>query len=79
LGHILSNHGIEAEPEKINTITSFRPPKNKEKIRSFLGLVTYVGKFIPELANKTDPLRRLLRKDEKFIWGAKEQDAFDKL
>ncbi|XP_062121662.1 uncharacterized protein K02A2.6-like [Drosophila sulfurigaster albostrigata] len=77
LGHILSNHGIEADPEKINTITSFRPPKNKEE--SFLGLVNYVGKFSPELANKTDPLRRLLRKDEKFIWGVKEHDAFDKL
>jgi len=33
LGHILSNYGIEADPEKINTITSFRPPKNKEETR----------------------------------------------
>jgi len=78
LGHILSRRGIKADPEKINTITSFRPPRNKEETRSFLGLVTYVGKFIPVLANKTDPLRRLLRKHEKFLWGAEEQDAFDR-
>lgn len=71
LGHILSSQGIEADPEKIKIITSFRAPtsKNKEETRSFLGLVTYLGKFISELADKTDPFRRLLKNDVKFIWG----------
>ena len=47
LGHVLSARGIEVDPEKVQVITSFRDPKNKEEVRSFLGLVTYVGKFIP--------------------------------
>lgn len=68
LGHILSSEGIEADPEKVETIMGFRDPKNKEELRSFLGLVTYVGKFIPDLANHTDPLRRLLKTDVKFNW-----------
>jgi len=38
-----------------------------------------VGKFISELAKKTNPLRSLLRKDEKFIWGVEKKKAFDKL
>jgi len=79
LGHILSDTGISADPEKVQVITAFRPPKNKEELRSFLGLVTYVGRFLPDLADTTEPLRKLLKADEKFLWNQQEQQAFDKL
>lgn len=79
LGHILSSEGIEADPEKVETIMGFRDPKNKEELRSFLGLVTYVGKFIPDLANHTDPLRRLLKTDVKFNWTSDMKNSFDYL
>ncbi|XP_046868367.1 uncharacterized protein LOC124460828 [Drosophila willistoni] len=79
LGHILSDHGIEADPEKVKVITDFRAPKTKEETRSFLGLVTYVGKFIPDLANTTEPLKRLIKANTKFDWTNKEQQAFDTL
>ncbi|XP_054732030.1 uncharacterized protein K02A2.6-like [Anastrepha obliqua] len=69
LGHILSDKGIEVDPEKITTITTFRDPVTKEEVRSFLGLVTYVGKFIPDLATRTEPLRRLLIKENNFCVG----------
>ncbi|XP_043865317.1 uncharacterized protein K02A2.6-like [Drosophila mojavensis] len=77
LGHILSDHGIEADPEKVKVIAGFRAPKTKEETRSFLGLVTYVGKFIPDLANTTEPLRRLIKANTTFEWSVKEQRAFD--
>lgn len=57
----------------------FRDPKNKEELRSFLGLVTYVGKFIPDLANHTDPLRSLLKTDVKFNWTSDMRNSFDYL
>ncbi|XP_043063219.1 uncharacterized protein K02A2.6-like [Drosophila yakuba] len=79
LGHILSDSGIEVDPEKIEVIKSFRAPKNKEETRSFLGLITYVGKFIPDLADNTEPLRLLLRKDSIFQWGNTEEKTFQKL
>ncbi|XP_046868922.1 uncharacterized protein K02A2.6-like [Drosophila willistoni] len=77
LGHILSDHGIEADPEKVKVITDFRAPKTKEETRSFMGLVTYLGKFIPDLDNTTDPLKRLIKANTKFDWTNKEQQAFD--
>ncbi|XP_058977362.1 uncharacterized protein K02A2.6-like [Musca domestica] len=79
LGHILSDKGINPDPEKIDTIMNFRPPTNKEELRSFLGLVTYLGKFIPDLADLTDKLRNLMKKDVKFDWGHREDEAFLKL
>lgn len=44
-----------------------------------MGLVTYVGKFIPDLADTTEPLRGLLKLNEKFIWGEAQKLAFKQL
>nr|XP_041633522.1 uncharacterized protein K02A2.6-like [Drosophila kikkawai] len=79
LGHILSDKGIEVDPEKVKVITSFRAPKNKEEVRSFLGLVTYIGKFVSDLADNTEPLRKLLKSHETFCWGQPQEEAFQNL
>ncbi|XP_055858712.1 uncharacterized protein LOC129921081 [Episyrphus balteatus] len=62
---------------KLETIR--RELTNAEEVRSFLGLVNYVGKFIPNLATTTDPLRFLTKKGQKFVWKTEQQKSFDKL
>lgn len=79
LGHKLSANGITALPNKVDDIRNFRQPSNAEETRSFLGLVNFVGKFIPDLATITEPLRRLTKKDEAFFWQTEQQNAFDKI
>lgn len=79
LGHILSEKGVRPDIDKLESIRNFREPKSGEEVRSFLGLVNYVGKFIPDLATLTDPLRRLTKQHQSFAWGCEEQAAFDKL
>ena len=76
LGHCLSSNGINPDSEKVRTIIEFRDPETKEETRSFLGLVTYLGKFIPDLATITEPLRRLTKKDYKFNWNRKRHFNF---
>lgn len=79
IGHQLSADGIRPRHDKIAAIKNFRQPSTMEEVRSFLGLVNYVGKFIPNLATITEPLRRLTRNDIQFIWNEEQQHAFDKL
>lgn len=79
LGHRLSANGIKPTHDKILAIQQFRPPKTAEETRSFLGLVNFVGKFIPNLADTTEPLRRLTRKENKFTWDDEQQKAFEKI
>lgn len=79
LGHRLTPEGIKPTDSRVTSITKFREPENVGELRSFLGLVTYVGRFIPHLATRTDPLRALLRTGNKFVWSAKEQAAFDEI
>jgi len=50
-------------------------------VRSFLGLVGFSSRFIPDFAAKSEPgaLRVLCRKDEKFLWGKAQEEAFNTL
>ena len=44
---------------------------------TFLGFVNYLGKFLPNLSDKTSPLRKLLEKDVQWIWEKEQNDAFE--
>ncbi|XP_061196525.1 uncharacterized protein K02A2.6-like [Saccostrea echinata] len=79
LGHILSDKGIDPTREKVKATVEARPPTNASEVRSFLGLVTYCGKFIPNLATLSEPLRILTRKNQPFTWGPEQDQAFRKL
>lgn len=79
LGHRLSEKGIEPIRDKMLAIKSFRPPETIDELSGFLGLVNWVGKFIPDLATSAYPLRTLTRKGTPFVWGEEQATAFEKL
>ena len=70
---------IAPSEEKIAALVNARPPQNVSEVRSFVQLGQYSAKFIPDFAQVAEPLRRLLRKGEPFVWGPEQGDAFDKL
>ena len=43
-------------------------PRNKQELQSLLGMFNYLGKFMPNLAAKTQDLRTLVKKNTKFVW-----------
>lgn len=79
LGWRISKYGFKPTEQKIEAIKNFRRPESTEEIRSFLGLVNFVGNCILNLATLSAPLRYLLKKEAKFQWTAKEQAAFEGL
>ncbi|XP_055698689.1 uncharacterized protein K02A2.6-like [Phlebotomus papatasi] len=79
LGHRISQKGISPSASKIAAILSFRAPKTKEEIRSFLGLITYMSRFLPDCSTETFPLRQLMCSSDPFKWEEEHQKAFDKL
>lgn len=79
LGHHISAKGIRPTVEKTTAIDSFRAPKSAEELRSFLGLVTYVGKFLPDLATVCAPLWLLTHKGTTFQWTSEHGNVFQKL
>ena len=58
-------------------ITEMKPPENLQDLQSFLGLVNYLNRFSPALADLTAPLRTLCKKDTLFTWESSQQTAFE--
>lgn len=79
LGHVISANGVQPDPEKTSAVRDMREPSNVSELRSFLGMVTQLGKFIPHLAETDKPLRDLLSKKNDWVWGQPQQSAFDRL
>ena len=53
--------------------------RQKRCIERLLGVINYVGKFIPNMSAVTHPIRELLRKDVQFNWSWEQSDAFQKV
>ena len=64
---------------KVQAIQKARPPQNEKEARSFVGLVQYSAKFIPNLATIGRPIMDLTRKRVKFVWANEQQSAFERL
>lgn len=79
LGHKISSQGIAIEEEKIKAVTSFPRPRTIKQLSSFLGLVGWHQRFIPDLAMLSKPLNSLKKKGVRFHWGVEQERAFDLL
>lgn len=75
LGFNLSSEGLKIEDEKLKAIKSFRRPESQAEVKSFLGLINFVERFILRRAEKTERLRELA-KSEDFYWTDGEEDEF---
>ena len=70
LGHRVDAEGLRATPEKMRAIDQAPQPKNVQQLRSFLGLLNYYRKFLPNLATIIQPLNDLLQKGRKWVWSS---------
>ncbi|KAJ9539281.1 hypothetical protein OSB04_032014 [Centaurea solstitialis] len=79
LGHVVNKEGIHVDPAKIEAIKKWEAPKTPTEIRQFLGLAGYYRRFIANFSKIAQPLTTLTQKDKKFIWGEKQEEAFQLL
>ena len=66
LGHVLTKDGLKPDPKKTQAISDVTPPTSREALQRFLGMITYLSKFIPNLSQTAAPLRALLEKDTEW-------------
>ena len=70
---------VSSCPQEIKAIKCLKPPTNVHELCSQLGMVTYCGRFINDLATVTTPLPELIRREKKVEWTDSEQKSFDTL
>jgi hypothetical protein len=79
LGHTISSKGISVDPTKVQEVMNWKPPTSVHQIRSFLGLAGYYHRFIPDFSKIAKPMTELLKKEVKFHWVDKCEEAFHTL
>jgi hypothetical protein len=79
VGHTIFSDGISVDPSKVQEVMDWKPPTLVHQIRSFLGLVGYYRRFILDFSRIAKPMTELLKKDVKFKWDAKCDEAFHAL
>ena len=76
-GHRWNSTGISPDPKKTESILKMQFPPDKETMHSFLGLVDFLNRYTPKLAELCSPLRKLILKDSHYSPGDPEHAAFD--
>ena len=79
LGHVIDSTGIHPDPSKVSAILKVPAPGNVGDIRRFLGMVNQLSKFTPHLAETTQTMRELLRKNNAWVWEDAPKTAFSKV
>jgi hypothetical protein len=79
LGYIVSQWGIEPNPEKVTTLERMGPIRDLKGVQKVVGCLAALSRFISQLGEKGMPLYRLLKKHERFSWTVEAQEALDKL
>lgn len=75
-GYKLDGTGLHKTHDKIRAVVEAPTPKSTTELRSFLGLINYYGKFIPDCANLLRPLHALLEKSSTWKWTKECDKAF---
>lgn len=78
-GNILTEKGLLPDKDKVETISRVKQPNSVKELQRFLGMITFLGKYIKGLTEKTAPLRVLIQKDKAWVWEKEQELAFQKL
>ena len=68
MGLIVSQKGIEVDPDNVKEIHQMPMPRNEKKVRGFLRRLNYISRFISHMTATCEPIFKLLKKDEGCVW-----------
>ena len=79
LGHVVSYKGVSCDPEKVEAVARWTPPRTVRQVRTFVGTVGYYKRFIKDYAEICRPLYHLTKPSVKFEWSSECEEAFQTL
>ena len=79
LGYLVSENTISPAPALLQAIDKLQVPTNVTEVRSILGVLSYTRKCIKDFSINVEPISRLTKKNQPFIWGTEQNNAFNSI
>ena len=79
LGHTISDKGVKVHKEKVRAVQDMDRPTNTTELRQVMGMINYLGRYLPNLSEVAKPLTDLLKSDQTWLWGPTQEDALRNL
>uniref|UniRef100_A0A8C1MGR5 Gypsy retrotransposon integrase-like protein 1 n=1 Tax=Cyprinus carpio TaxID=7962 RepID=A0A8C1MGR5_CYPCA len=79
LGHIIDARGVRPDEKKVEAILNIQPPRNVTEVKRILGMVHYLGRYLPGLAEITCPLNDLFKADTFWTWSHAQERALTRV
>ena len=79
IGHLLTNEGLKPDPQKVEAICNMPKPEDVQAVQRFVNTVKYLSRFLEDLSDMSEPLRRLTHKDAPWEWSQEQEEAFTKI
>ena len=76
ISHVLTPDGLKPDPSKVKAIVAMPTPSGKKALQRPLRMITYLAKFLPNLSDVIEPLRRLLDKDVQWHWNDTQEKSW---
>ena len=76
MGHVLTPEGLKLSMEIVTAALDMPQPQDKAATRRFLGTITYLAKFCPNLSKVICPLHDLTHLKQEFLWFEQHSKAF---
>ena len=75
-GHVITSEGIRPSGSRVDAMET---PTNLTDLRRFIGMVNYLGRFIPDLTSVISPMTDLLKSEYAWLWENAQADAFSRV
>ena len=79
LGHLINKDGVQPDPAKVSAIKNMPDPQNVTELRRILGMISFLGRYIPNLSTTLRPMTELLESDKTWSWGESQSAAFTQI
>ena len=76
LGHVISEEGMQVDPQKMEAIQKAKAPTNVKEVMRFVGQIKWHNRYLPYLSHVCAPLSKLTKKEVKFKWSEEHEKAF---
>ena len=77
LGEVVTQDGVKPDPNKTQAITEMHTPRDVLELQRVLGIVTYLGRFIPNMSVRNAALRSLLVQGNDWQWHTEHEAAWN--